>query len=701
MTLCPAPKAHPKSHDNRWRTQCLRASLLAQVAGLALILGTLPNAASARHYHHHRGHKAPIAAKATASAMPVGELTNWPHIDSRIKSDPALEARVTEIVASMSLRQKIGQITQPEIKAITPEEVRQYYIGSVLNGGGSWPKMNNHAPLSDWVALADAYYKASMSTDMKHPVPVIWGIDAVHGNNNIYGATLYPHNIALGAAHDPALIREIGVATAKAVRATGQNWAFAPTLAVVQDQRWGRTYESFSSDPMLVKSYAEAYVNGLQDDFKTDGTVVATAKHFIGDGGTHNGTNEGENQSTRAQMINIHGQGYYGALKAGVQTVMASYNSWNDISAGVNYGKMHPAASLLNGALKADMGFDGFVISDWDAIKQLPGCTVNHCPQAINAGVDMIMVPFEWKAFIENTVADVQSGAIPMKRIDDAVARIVRVKLRAHLFDQAPSASQFAGHAEALVNHELGRRAVRESAVLLKNNAAALPIRPNARILVVGKNADNLPNQFGGWSMTWQGDNTTNADFPNATSLLSAIVQSAGQKHVTYSRTAEGVNLKDFDVVIAVIGETPYAETKGDIGPGQSLKHTDRYPEDLAVLKSVSNQGPKVITLMESGRTLYTNDLINLSDAFVAAWLPGSESQGLTDLLFAKKSGRPAYDFRGTLSFDWPNSPCPVKGMNVLFARGYGLTYQHPKSHISNLKIDTGTNGCVDEPIKH
>jgi beta-glucosidase len=289
----------------------------------------------------------PLAGQSLAAQSPAKEapalrsaaaqpLADWPAIRSSVAPDPALEARIARMVASMTLEQKIGQMTQPEIKSASPDDVRRYYLGSVLNGGGSWPNGNKHASAADWVELAQRYYDASMATGMATPVPLIWGIDAIHGNSNVYGATLFPHNIGLGAAHDPQLVRRIGAAVGKAVRATGINWVFAPTLAVVRDDRWGRTYESFSEDPQLVRSYAGPYVRGLQGNLRGPANVVATAKHFIGDGGTDQGKDRGVNLSTRAQMINLHGQGYYGALAAGAQTVMASFNSWNDVGAGID-----------------------------------------------------------------------------------------------------------------------------------------------------------------------------------------------------------------------------------------------------------------------------------------------------------------------------------------------------------------------------
>ena len=626
-------------------------------------------------------------------------LADWPHIRSAVAPDPKIEAQVAKIVAGMTLRQKIGQMTQPEIKAITPDQVREYYIGSVLNGGGTWPGMNKHATPAQWVELADKFYEASMSTDMAIKVPVVWGIDAMHGNSNVHGATLFPHNIGLGAAHNKKLVRKMAAAVGQAVRATGINWVFAPTVAVVRDDRWGRTYESFSEDPALVREYAGEYVRGLQGNLRGDATVIATAKHFIGDGGTDQGKDQGVTKTGRDQMINLHGQGYFTALAAGAQTVMASFNSWNDVAAGVDYGKVHGSKAMLTDILKTKMGFDGLVVSDWNGIAQVPGCTNDSCPQAIIAGVDLIMVPDDWKAFIANTIKQVEAGQIPMARIDDAVSRIVRVKLRAGMFGKKPSDNAFAGKPEALQHRVLARQAVRESLVLLKNDSGALPLARGKKILVVGKSADNLSNQSGGWTLTWQGTGNQNSDFPNGDSILRGIEEAAGAGNVTYSATAAGVDVAAFDAVIAVIGETPYAEGDGDIGPSGTLRHSGRYPEDLAVLQAVSGKGKPVITVLVAGRPLFTNDLMNLSDSFVAAWLPGSEGKGVADVLFKGAGNKAAHNFKGTLSFSWPKSACQAavnagdQDYAPLFALNYGLKYGQ-KHQVGKLDAAYADGGC-------
>lgn len=610
-----------------------------------------------------------------APAVDLARLdgSEWPRLTSPTRVDPAMDRRIAQIVAGMTLEQKIGQMTQPDIRNITPDEVAQYYIGSVLNGGGAWPGMKKDASVTDWAADAARFHEAAMRTDMATPIPLIWGTDAVHGHNNVRGATLFPHNIGLGAAHDPELLRRIGRATAQQVRATGIGWIFAPTLAVSQDRRWGRSYESYSSDPALVAQYSAAMVHGLQGDLTGDGDVVATAKHYLGDGGTFQGVDQGENRATEAEMITTHAAGYYPALEAGVQTVMATYNSWNDVAAGRNYGKIHGSREALTDILKDRLGFDGFVVSDWNGIEQVAGCSKARCARSINAGVDMIMVPEDWKAFIANTVEDVNSGAIPIARIDDAVTRILRVKMRAGLFDGPIADGRFTGRAEALNADDLAREAVRKSVVLLKNDNAALPLAARSRILVVGASADSLSNQTGGWSLTWQGTENSNNDFGGGETLLTALRTALGEANVTYSADAAGVDVSQYDAVVAVLGETPYAEYTGDVRFPTPVQHSRQHPADLAVLQRVAGKGKPVITVLYSGRPAYANDLINLSDAFVAGFLPGTEGDGLADLLVG---GR--HDFSATLSFAWPGSACSTgehPGDLIQWPRGYGLSY--------------------------
>ncbi len=639
---------------------------------------------------------ASLLVLAACAPMPTSQAVSpvaaeWPALRSPIAPDAAMERRIAAIVAGMTLEQKIGQMTQPDVRYISPDEVRQYYIGSVLNGGGAWPSMNKHATVDDWTALADRFARAALSTDMPAPIPLLWGTDAVHGHNNVSGATIFPHNIGLGAARDPALIERIGRATARQVRATGITWAFAPTLAVGQNRRWGRTYESWSSDPALVARYATAMVRGLQGRISGDGDVLATAKHYLGDGGTFNGVDQGENRDTREQVISQEAAGYYAALNAGVQTVMVSYSSWNDVSTGADHGKMHGNRELITDVLKNSLGFDGLVVSDWNGIEQVPGCARDRCARAVNAGIDIIMVPEDWRAFIANTAADVREGRIPESRIDDAVTRILRVKMRSGLFEHPASASAFTGRAAALYASALAREAVRKSVVLLKNENRVLPLARGRKVLVVGASADSLSNQTGGWSLTWQGTENTNADFATGSTLLGALRDQLGAANVTYSADGSGVNVTDFDTVVAVLGETPYAEFNGDVRFPKPVQHSALYPADLAVLNRVAGKGVPVVSVLYSGRPAYANDLINLSDAFVAAFLPGTEGAGLADVL----TGGP-HDFTGRLSFAWPGSACSTgegPGDIVQFARGYGLSYANPR-RVGSLPLPATPAAC-------
>lgn len=611
-------------------------------------------------------------------------LNNWPTIQSPIAQDAAMESRIAEIVAGMTLEQKVGQMTQGEIRSITPDDVKKYYIGSILNGGGAWPGMKKHASVAEWSALSEQFYKASISTDMKTQIPVIWGTDAVHGHNNLFGTVLFPHNIGLGAAHEPKLVGKIARVTAATVRKTGITWVFAPTVAVSQNPRWGRTYESYSSDPALVRRYAKAYVEGLQGlDMAAgkpmaDHNALASVKHFLGDGGTWQGSDQGETRAPLKDLINVHGAGYYGALEAGTQTVMISYSSWNDVAAGKNGGKMHGNKELITDVLKGRLGFDGLVVSDWNAIEQVAGCTRTRCPHAINAGIDLFMIPDDWKQFIAETIEDVKSGAVPVSRIDDAVTRILRVKMRSGIFSKSPIIPASASGDDS-ESQGLAREAVRKSLVLLKNNNKALPLKSGGKYLVIGEGATRIERQTGGWSMTWQGDENSDADFPNATTILKGIQRVSGST-VDYSADAKGIDISKYDAVIAVASEEPYAEMKGDVDFPAPLQHSKRYPADLAMLDAVSGKGVPVVTVLLSGRPLYANDLINRSDAFVAAWLPGTEGAGVADGLFQGRNGKGAPKLQGRLSVDWPGSPCPGTGSSdILFARGYGLTYSKAK----------------------
>lgn len=623
----------------------------------------------------------------------------WPTAHSPLPPDPQGERRIQALLASMNTEEKVGQLIQADIGSATPEDVRNYHLGSMLAGGNSKPGGARVADGPQWLALAKAYERAAIDVPKGHPaIPLLFGIDAVHGNNGVVGATIFPHNVGLGAAHDPDLIRKIGAATAEEVRVIGLNWAFAPTLAVPQDVRWGRSYEGFSSNPKLVAEYAPAAVEGLQGkpgtpDFLNADHVIASAKHFLGDGGTHNGVDQGDAQISEAALRDIHGAGYPPAIDAGVQTVMASFSSWNGV-------KMSANKRLLTDVLKDRMHFDGFVVGDWNSHGQVPGCSNDDCPAAIDAGLDMYMAPDSWRGLYQHMLQEVRSGVIPMARLDDAVTRVLRVKLRLGLLDGEPAAQPLEGKFDLLggADHRaLARQAVRESLVLLKNEQRLLPLEPRKHILVAGDGADNIPKQSGGWTLTWQGTGVTNANFPHAQSIWSGIreqVQAAGGKATL---SVDGSFTQKPDVAIVVFGEDPYAEFQGDM-PNLAYKPGD--DSDLQLLKHLHAQGIPVVAVFLSGRVLWVNPEINTSDAFVAAWLPGSEGGGIADVLLRKPDGSIQYDFHGKLSYAWPRNAAQTNQAdpNPLFPYGYGLRYADngdlPKlSEDPGIRLDNAQSG--------
>jgi len=593
-----------------------------------------------------------------------------------------MEGAMGDLLASMTAEEKVAQMIQPDVASVTPDDVRRYRFGSIL--GNSAPNNNETGPASDYLKLADRMWDAAMdASDGKHHIPMLWGTDAVHGHSNIVGATLFPHNIGLGAARNPELIRRIGRITALEVAVTGIDWTFAPTLAVVRDDRWGRTYEGYSEDPGIVRDYAGAMIEGLQGrpgrpDFLGPARVLATAKHFVGDGGTLNGKDQGDNPSSPEGLRDIHGAGYPPAVQAGVQTVMASFSS-------VRGQKMHTNRELLTNALKGDMNFDGLLVGDWNGHGQVPGCTNTSCAAAINAGLDMFMAPDSWKGLFESTVAQVRSGEIPIVRIDDAVRRILRVKMRAGLFAKGrPSSRPFAGRYDLLgaaAHRAVAREAVRQSLVLLKNRRRLLPLAANARVLVAGDGADNIPKQSGGWTLTWQGTGTINQDFPNAQSIYAGIRESVRRGGGSATLSPNGRFTRRPDVAIVVFGEDPYAEGEGDRA---TVEYRPGDKKDLALLRRLKAANIPVVSIFLSGRPLWVNPEINASDAFIAAFLPGSEGGGVADLLFRAPGGEIRHDFRGRLSFSWPRWPhqSPLNrgdpGYDPQFAYGYGLSYARP-----------------------
>ncbi len=609
----------------------------------------------------------PTAAGQSGIAHPA----LWPTAQWPLARQPATEQRITDLIDRMSVEEKVGQVIQGDIGSLTPDDVKTYHLGSVLNGGNSGPGNDDLAPKEAWLALADEFYDASMDTsDGGVAIPIIWGIDAVHGHSNIIGATLFPHNIGLGAAHDPDLIERIGAATAVEIRTTGQEWTFAPTVTVPQDFRWGRAYEGYSSNPALVSAYVGKMIDGLQGD-PGDGPllagphVIASTKHFLADGGTEGGKDQGDAVISETELRDIHGAPYVPAIEQGVATVMASFSSWNGV-------KMTGNHSLLTGVLKDRMNFDGFIVSDWNAHGQVEGCSNSDCPQALLAGLDMYMAPDTWKPLYTSLLAEVKSGKVPMARLDDAVRRILRVKMRLGLFEAGkPSSRLLSGDWSQLGSAEhraIAREAVRKSLVLLKNIGSMLPIEPGAKVLVAGGAANDIAQQSGGWTLTWQGTGIDNSNFPGATSIWSGIDRAVREAGGTAELSADGSYAAKPDVAIVLFGEEPYAEFQGD-------RKTLQLADDLraiGMMKKLKADGIKVVAVMISGRPLFMNPELNTADAFVAAWLPGSEGEGVADMLVAGKNGRARFDFSGKLPTAWPMT-ADAKGA-ALFDYGYGLT---------------------------
>ena len=654
-----------------------------------------------------------LAAAPAQAQRGVAHPELWPQAKSIGLVDPRTEAFVSQLMAKMTLEEKVGQMVQADIASIRPEDLRDYPLGSILAGGSSPPLgAPDRSPAGPWLATARAFNAVA---NEPHPgrthIPLLFGIDAVHGNSNVVGATVFPHNIGLGAMHDPALMTRIGRATAEETAAVGIDWAFGPTLTVPQDERWGRAYEGYSEDPKVVASYAGAMVEGLQGPpgkgTIQQGYVMASAKHFLGDGGTIGGVDQGDADIPESELIRIHNAGYPPAIDAGVMSVMASFSMWQG-------QKMHGNKSLLTDVLKGRMGFDGFVVGDWNAHAQVPGCTKSDCPTAFNAGLDMAMAPDGWKELFHNTVAEVKSGKIPMARVDDAVRRILRTKVKLGLFDPA---RPYAGRTDLVGNpahRAIARQAVAESLVLLKNEGV-LPLKASAHILVAGADADDIGQAAGGWTLSWQGDGNTNADFPGGTSIYAGIAQAMKAAGGTATLSPDGSYTTKPDVAVVVFGEQPYAEMRGDI---KTLEFQAGDKEALAMLRKFKAAGIPVVSVFLSGRPLWVNPELNASDAFVAAFLPGTEGEGVADVLVGDAAGKPRTDFHGTLSYSWPKTAAQFtlnpgeKDYDPLFGLGYGLTYAHggsvPQlSEVSGVDPSLGNTsiffakGRVPAPFTH
>ena len=600
-------------------------------------------------------------------SIPIfAEELNWERVNSCPVGDMAF---VDELLSEMTLEEKVGQTIMADLDFIKPSDLDRYPIGGILNGGNTSPNGNQRASTNEWKQLAQDFYDESITSGAD--IPILWGTDAVHGHSNVFGATIFPHNIGLGASANEKLLKDIGSAVAEEVLATGLYWTFAPTVTVPQDYRWGRTYEGYSESPELVSKLGEAFIYGLQgsgEQFLGSNKIIGTAKHFLGDGGTYLGVDQGDTKVSENILKEIHGTPYYSALDACIQTVMASFNSWNG-------SKVHGNEYLLTEVLKNQMGFDGFVVGDWNGHGQIPGCSNGSCPESLIAGVDMYMVPENWKDLYRNTLRQAENGDIPIERLNDAVRRILIVKERLGLFNgKKPSNSPFS-EVGLQHNRDISRQAVRESLVLLKNNKNVLPIKQGKRVLVIGPDADSLRTQTGGWTLDWQGTNNQNKDFPNSITFLDALKEEIGAENVTHVQFLNNVNAEDYDLAIVAYGEQPYAEGVGD---RSNLNFSSK--RHIAFLELLAENKIPTVSLFFTGRPLWVTKEINLSDAFVVAWLPGTESRGMTDVMV--NSDKTNYDFTGKLPFSWPKNTYQANlnyydaTSDPLFSYGYGLTYE-------------------------
>jgi beta-glucosidase len=582
---------------------------------------------------------------------------------AQIYKDPGqpISARVNDLLSRMSLDEKLGQMTQAERSAVSTGQITQFRLGSLLSGGGSAPSPNN---ATSWANMYDNFQNAALATPLG--IPLIYGVDAVHGHNNVVGATIFPHNIGLGATRNPTLVQNIGRATAEEVSGTGIDWDFAPCLCVARNDRWGRTYESFGETPDLVSSMA-TIINGLQgSSLSVSGSVLATAKHYIGDGGTTGGVDQGNTQLSETDLRAIHLPPFRAAVQRGVGSFMISYSSWNGV-------KMHGHQFLITTVLKGELGFSGFVVSDWNGIDQIdgqPGFTAAEVRTAINAGIDMVMVPDAWQTYISLLRQEVQAGRIAMSRIDDANRRILTKKFELGLFERPLTDRSFTPTVGSSAHRTLARQAVRESQVVLKNANNILPLATaNNRIFVAGRNADNIGHQSGGWTISWQGG--SGATTPGTTILQGIRNTVAPSSVVTYNLNGSGIN-SSYNVAIAVVGETPYAEGAGDRPGSMSLATTD-----INTINTLRAAGVPVVVVLVSGRPLDIATQLGNWNALVAAWLPGTEGQGVADVLFGV--AQPT----GKLPMTWMNSVSqqPINsgdGQTPLFPFGFGLSYGPP-----------------------
>jgi beta-glucosidase len=581
--------------------------------------------------------------------MPMPVAADVPAARKAGMPSPDVEA----LLAQMTLEEKIGQMTQADMKALKDgKEVHDFLLGSVLSGADSLPKPNEPAT---WIDMYDRYQSQALATRLG--IPLLYGVDAVHGHGAVKGATIFPHNIAMGCTRDPALVEAAARVTAREVAATGIDWNFAPCIAVARDERWGRTYESFGETPELAESLGAASIRGFEQ--ASDGTaILATAKHYVGDGGTLGGKDQGDTRVSEEELRRIHLPGYIAAIKAGVGSVMVSFSMWNG-------QHMHGNKRLITDVLKGELGFQGFVVTDWQAIDRMaPGDYSQAIDIAINAGIDMVMVPNAYRDFVVRLKALVAAGRVPMARIDDSVRRILKQKVRFKLWEKPFTDRALIASIGSPAHREVARDAVRKSLVVLKNDKQTLPLRKEARVHVCGLRADNMGVQCGGWSVGWRG---RRGDITPGTTIRKAIEKVVGAARIDYSENAAGA--EKADVVVAVVGEDPYAEGSGD------RAKLELGPQDLALIDAAKRSGKPLVVVLISGRPIILGDVLDAANAVVAAWLPGTEGDGVADVLFG------AYRPTGKLSVSWPASMSQIP-INVgdpryapLFAYGYGLTW--------------------------
>ncbi|MEM5948010.1 glycoside hydrolase family 3 N-terminal domain-containing protein [Spirochaetia bacterium 38H-sp] len=570
------------------------------------------------------------------------------------------EDRARDLLQYMSLEEKIGQMAMVDRQFLASEaDIAEYKLGALLSGGGSAPYRNT---VEAWRSMVEGYQKKALSTRLG--IPLLYGIDAVHGHNNVYGATIFPHNIGLGATRDAELVERIERATALEVAATGIHWTFAPCVTVPQDERWGRTYEGFSEDPAVVAELGAAAIRGFQggSDISSLGrpdTILATAKHFVADGGTEGGVDRGDAKITEEELQNIHLVPYVDAVKNSVATIMVSFSSINGV-------KMHSNKHLIMDVLRAKLGFDGLLVSDWAAHTELKGSLAQQLETVINAGLDMIMIPDSYKDFYSTMLKLVEEKKIPMSRIDDAVYHILLTKFRLGLFDNPFVVSAPADVVGSAEHRAIAREAVRKSLVVLKNDKSVLPLKRGAKIAVIGSKANDIGIQCGGWTISWQGKS---GNITKGTTILEGLREVAGDStEIVYHKNLSPSDEIDADVAVVVVGENPYAEMKGD---NRSLKLS---ATDVRLVKTAAEKNIPVALIILSGRPILINEVLDYADAVVAAWLPGTEGAGVADVLMG--------DFKpvGKLPFAWPRSvsdlPLKIEDEGkALFPYNYGLTF--------------------------